>query len=150
MTPQHNSQRGLSAQCWLLAHLQALFSTSWRTWLDVVDDKTAIAGKERVASSKKKFSQLLTQKSLSPPPALSCNTSASDTAALKSILMIKVAEKKRGCKYFDPSFTRSRDLAGSSACQLGGQERQIVRRVEAAQCPNNCRPVQLIGSMKYS
>ena len=94
MTPQHNSapERGLDtlvigrAQCtvvqlhWLLAHLQALFSTSWITWLDVVDDKTA------GWQEKSFFSQfeIFQQKSLSPPPDQPSNAGAADTGALKS------------------------------------------------------------------
>ena len=43
------------------------------------------------------------------------------------LVLLKVDRllKKRGCTYFDPSFTRSRDLVGSPACQLGAQEGQI-------------------------
>ena len=51
---------------WLLAHLQALFSTSWITWLDVVDDKT---GKKRAPKCIFSQFQLLPQESPSPVKA---------------------------------------------------------------------------------
>ena len=164
-----SAMRGAHTLHWLLADLHALFSTSWITWLDIVNDKAARQERARSKISFLNFHFCQKMGFFTSSSAVPCNTGPADTAPQKHF------EKRDFAQlycilysyfvfvfcilYFDPSFTRSRDrLAGSPGCQLWSQERQIGPESRASRLPNQLwsstlnriNEIQLTMSEKYS